>query len=96
MIVRIVRLTFRPEHVEDFLHIFEESKRLIRGSDGCHGVRLMRDVQQHNVFFTVSEWQSEAHLERYRESELFRSTWARTKVLFAAPPVAHSTVDTGF
>ena len=95
MIVRIVRLTFRPEHVEDFLHIFEESKRLIRGSDGCHGVRLMRDLQQQNVFFTISEWQSEDYLERYRKSELFRSTWARTKVLFAEPPLAHSISDTG-
>jgi len=95
MITRLVRLTFIPDKVGEFRAVFEESKHLIRSSQGCHGVRLMRDTEQPHVFFTISEWESAEHLDRYRHSELFRSTWARTKVLFAAPPLAHSTEDTG-
>ena len=95
MITRIVRLTFHPHHVPSFLEIFAQSSALIRASEGCKGVRLMRDTEQLHVFFTISLWESPAHLEQYRQSELFRSTWARTKVLFAAPPMAHSTEDTG-
>jgi quinol monooxygenase YgiN len=95
MLTRIVRLTFAPERVGDFLEIFSSSQDKIRGFDGCHGVRLLRDTIAGNIFFTISEWESEAHLEHYRQSELFRATWARTKVLFSAPPLAHSTIDTG-
>jgi len=94
MITRIVRLTFHPQHVATFLNVFTESRALIRGFDGCHGVRLMRDSDDPNVFFTLSHWESVAHLNRYRHSELFVATWARTKVLFAAPPLAHSLEDT--
>lgn len=32
--------------------------------------------------FTLSHWESEENLEQYRQSELFKSTWAKTKVLF--------------
>lgn len=95
MLTRIVRLTFRPESVADFLSVFEESRALIRAADGCLGVRLMRDVDDPNVFFTLSQWEGAAFLEHYRRSDLFKTTWERTKVLFAAPPLAHSTEDTG-
>lgn len=94
MITRVVRLSFHPQHVEDFAAVFTESRALIRGFEGCKGVRLLRDVGSPTVFFTISKWASEAHLNRYRHSELFRSTWARTKVLFAEPPLAHSLTDT--
>lgn len=96
MLTRIVRLTFQPDRVDDFVAIFEGSEVLIRGFDGCLGVRLMRDTEAGNVFFTISQWESAGHLERYRGSEIFRSTWARTKELFCAPPLAHSTMDTGY
>jgi quinol monooxygenase YgiN len=93
-LTRVVRLTFMPDRVNEFLEIFRDSVALIRSSEGCRGVRLMRDADSPNVFFTISLWESAGHLERYRDSELFRDTWAHTKVLFAAPPLAHSTFDT--
>ncbi len=40
--------------------------------------------------FTYSYWESEAHLNTYRHSDLFRETWAKTKVLFADKPEAWS------
>ena len=30
-------------------------------------------------------------MNQYRDSELFKTTWAKTKVLFAAKPLAFST-----
>lgn len=89
MIKRIVRLTFRPDAVEAFLHdVFEPSKALIRAFPGCRHMELLQQVGQPNVLFTLSLWESEAALEAYRESELFRNTWARTKVGFAEKPEA--------
>lgn len=89
MIKRIVRLTFRPEAVEAFrTEVFEPSKERIRAFPGCRHMELLQQSGQPNVLFTLSIWESAAALEAYRESELFRSTWARTKVGFAEKPEA--------
>jgi quinol monooxygenase YgiN len=90
MIVRIVRMFFQENKVEDFLEIFEQSKQQIRHFEGCTHLELMRDIQNPAVFCTYSHWQSPEHLEKYRQSELFQSTWAKTKVLFQEKPIAFS------
>lgn len=83
MIKRIVKLTFQPARLPDFMAIFEESKDKIRAFEGNLHLELLRDTTQQHVLFTLSHWEDEAALERYRQSELFQKTWARTKVLFA-------------
>ena len=93
MIKRIVELTFQPDRIDDFLAAFNESKSFIRGFPGCHSMELLRCIQPDNVFFTYSIWDDEAALDAYRRSELFRSTWSRTKPLFADSPQAWSTVE---
>ena len=90
MIKRIVKLTFLPEKVTDFLQVFEESKAAIRGFEGCLHVELLQDVLLPNRFFTFSLWESEAALNLYRKSPLFEATWAKTKVLFAEKAEAWS------
>ena len=95
MITRIVKLTFEPQNVDEFQAIFNRSSGLIRAFEGCQGVRLMRDLENTSIFFTITIWESEAHLNRYRKSELFIATWASTKKLFAAPAMAHSIQEVG-
>lgn len=90
MIIRIVKMSFEPEKVGDFLKVFHESAPMIRGFEGCHHLELYRDHENPNVLFTYSFWESGKHLEVYRNSELFNQTWARTKVLFNAKPEAWS------
>jgi len=85
-------LTFQPEMVDDFIQIFEGSKDRIRGFEGCEHLKLFREKSEGTVFFTYSIWQSEEALNNYRHSELFQTTWAATKVLFADKPEAW-TVD---
>lgn len=89
-IVRIVRLSFENDKIPEFLDIFESSKDLIRAFDGCKGLKLYRDHHHINVFYTYSQWASNDHLELYRNSELFKTTWAKTKLLFNTKPVAYS------
>lgn len=76
-------MTFRPEAVPDFLSIFDESKALIRAFDGCQHLELLRGKEDPRMIFTFSQWESEQALDRYRQSELFKTTWNRTKALFA-------------
>jgi quinol monooxygenase YgiN len=91
MLLRTVRMTFRPERVEQFMdEIFYPSAPLIRAFPGCRHLELWRDARFPNILTTFSRWDDPESLEAYRASELFRSTWARTTPLFAASPVAHS------
>lgn len=90
MIVRIVKLTFEQEYINDFITIFNESKELIRNFDGINKLELLRCSTQGNVFFTHSHWESEEALENYRHSELFKITWAKTKPLFSEKAEAWS------
>ena len=90
MITRIVRMHFRPGESEAFLDIFNASKHRIRQFDGCHHLRLFTEAGLPDVFFTYSVWTSVAHLDAYRNSELFETTWAKTKALFARKAKAWS------
>lgn len=84
MIKRVVKMTFHPEKVETFLQdVFEASKSKIRAFPGCQSMELLRDTAAPNILFTLSVWDSEDALNTYRGSELFQSTWAKTKALFA-------------
>ncbi len=90
MIIRIERMTFQEEKVDDFLEIFNSSKNKIRHFEGCLHLELLKDAKQSNVFMTYSYWESENHLNHYRDSELFQKTWAATKALFKEKPIAFS------
>lgn len=90
MLQRIVKMTFRPECVEDFERVFEERRELIGGFEGCAGVVLLRDIDNPNIYFTYSRWKDVASLENYRNSELFNGTWALVKPLFGGKPEAWS------
>jgi len=84
MIKRIVKMTFRSEGQALFVEeVFEQSKARIRAFPGCRYMELLQHTDNPNVLFTLSIWDDEAALERYRQSELFQSTWQKTKALFA-------------
>lgn len=91
MIKRIVKLTFRPEAIPVFLHeVFAPSKDSIRAFPGCRHMELLRATDDPAVLFTLSVWDDPAALETYRQSELFQTTWAKTKALFAEKAEAWS------
>jgi heme-degrading monooxygenase HmoA len=91
MIKRIVKMTFREEGVDVFLHeVFESSKSAIRAFPGCRHMELLRFTDDPRVLFTLSIWDDPEALEAYRRSELFQNTWAKTKALFAEKAEAWS------
>lgn len=90
MFVRLVKMSFEPSKVEEFLSNFERHKSQIRDFEGCEFLELYRDKRDSNVFFTYSFWDTESDLENYRQSELFKKVWSKTKPLFNAAPEAWS------
>jgi quinol monooxygenase YgiN len=90
MLIRIVRMTFEEDKVNDFLKVFDESKEKIRHFPGCRHLELLKDYNQDNVFSTYSYWEDDEALNNYRFSELFKEVWSQTKILFKEKPVAFS------
>jgi len=93
MITRIVKMTFRAEYLTEFIEIFNESATLIASFEGCCSVRLMQDANNENVYFTLSNWQSEDQLNAYRSSLLFKTTWGKIKPMFSDKAQAWSLVE---
>ena len=83
-------MSFADEQVDVFLKNFRENKEKIRAVNGCHLLELLRDKDNPNIFFTYSYWNEQVDLENYRQSDLFKSVWAKTKVLFNKKPQAWS------
>ncbi len=92
MLIRIVKMSFKKDKVVEFLNIFEQSKNKIASVEGIENLQLVRDKNNNSVFFTISKWHDESYLEKYRKSQLFHDTWAKTKVLFNEKPEAWSTI----
>ncbi len=88
MILRLVKLTFHPENTDAFQEFFAEFRNAIRNSEGCLHLEAWRGLDQPNVFFTFSKWETTADLEAYRHSETFKAVWPKTKALFSARPEA--------
>lgn len=87
-------MTLKAGHIMEFVDIFNESAELIDSFEGCLGVKLLMNADNENVYFTLSKWQSENHLNFYRSSGLFKTTWAKVKPLFSEKAEAWSLVDT--
>lgn len=93
MIKRIVKMTFKPEHIEEFKSIFNAKKEFIAAVEGCSHVELLQDVDNPCIFFTYSLWKNTDYIEKYRHSDLFNEVWAKTKVLFNDKPEAYSVIE---
>jgi quinol monooxygenase YgiN len=90
MIKRIVKMSFKPENCEAFKIIFETNWKKIKGFEGCSHVELLQDINNPEIFFTYSIWESETSLNNYRNSDLFKNVWSATKQLFNQKPEAWS------
>ncbi len=87
MVTRIVKMSFKPDRVEEFKQLFEQYKMQIAGAEGCISLRMLQE-RESNIFFTYSEWQGEEYLEQYRRSDLFSKVWSQTKTFFNDKPQA--------
>ena len=90
MLIRIVKMGFDEANIDAFLSNFETNKNNIRSFNGCLFLELYRDKNDPTIFFTYSNWESEQHLENYRQSDIFKHVWAKTKPLFNRLPEAWS------
>lgn len=84
-------MIFREKEIPAFIEIFNSSCSKIRSFDGCCDLTLLQSQDDKRIFFTISIWNSSHDLEKYRSSELFQTTWSKTKILFEEKPEAWTT-----
>lgn len=89
-ITRVVKLTLKPECIGDFCDVFVAHQQQISRFDGCISLQGFQDNKEPNIFFTISQWDSEAHLDNYRFSDFFKTLWTTVKPMFAEKALAHS------
>lgn len=92
MIIRVVKMVFIDDEVENFVALFDHKKETIRSFEGCSHVELWADQERPGLMFTYSHWDSPEALENYRNSDFFRSTWKATKAMFAEKAEAWSLI----
>lgn len=90
MIIRIVRMEFKPEKVTEFRQLFDQYKSRIRQTEGCLKLELHVDKNFPHVLYTYSHWTGEEALNKYRQSPTFEEVWPKTKALFGGKPLAYS------
>lgn len=90
MILRLVKMTFKPEETANFLAYFETVKDDIASMPGIVNLKLYQDESNSNIVFTHSTWLNDRYLEAYRKSEVFGKVWPKTKAMFDDKPMAWS------
>ena len=68
MIKRIVKLEFKKNKTKIFKEFFKENYMKILTHEGCEKLELLEDINTKNIFFTISIWKNEEHLNNYRNS----------------------------
>ena len=90
MLIRIVRMHFKEDGVQEFLTIFNDNKKAIRNFPGCTHLELLKDKNHPTAYTTVSHWNNESDLNAYRDSAIFGKVWTAVKKQFAKQPEAFS------
>lgn len=88
MVVRIVKLTFAENKVEEFKAFFENIKHVVNDFEGCKGMQMLQNMEDPKEFMTYSVWKNEQCLNKYRSSADFGKIWPTIKPWFIAAPQA--------
>ena len=89
-ILRIVRMEFELESIEQFDKMFHEVKHHIEAMPGCQQVLLFTSPNRPAIRTTLSWWSHEDDLNAYRSSKFFGEIWPKTKANFKDDPIAWS------
>ena len=88
---RIVRMTLKNEDaLQAFQNIYAKRNPYKNGVAGCLSVEILRDINESNICYTLSEWETNEALEEYRNSAYFKQTWPMVKALLSKRAEAYS------
>ena len=80
--IRIVVMSFQQGLGIRFRELFDGWKNDIAAFPGCEKLQLVQDINDPDVFMTISSWRHQEDLEAYRSSDLFAKVWPTVKPMF--------------
>ena len=90
MVIRLVELSIQKDKLSIAKNILADVAPKVRNSPGCRHLRILMDLHNPSRITTYSHWNSEADLNAYRTSDVFKNFWTEIKPLFAVPAKAWS------
>ena len=93
MLIRLVRLPASEASLPRLRAVLAEVMPTVRQQRGCTHLELLADHDQPTVLYTLSHWNSDNDLQRYRQSEIFAQVWPRLKAELGDRPSAVSLVS---
>lgn len=90
MVIRLVELSIQKDKLPIAKKLLDDVAPKVRNSPGCTHLRILMDLHKTAHITTYSHWNSEADLNAYRKSDVFKNFWAQIKPLFAVSAKAWS------
>ena len=86
-VIRLIHIEIDPSEVENAVRVWKtECAPLMIGQKGCISEKLLRCKEAHE-FISYSEWDSEADIEAYRNSDAHREIVRHARGLKGAKAV---------
>ncbi|WP_375475687.1 antibiotic biosynthesis monooxygenase family protein [uncultured Jatrophihabitans sp.] len=87
MVLEIADIDVKPGAEDDFVAAYRSARHILAGVSGCQSVRITRGVESPSRFVLLVEWESiEAHVQNFRNTDLFEQWRAAIGPHFASPP----------
>lgn len=90
MIIRVVKLQFKKEDLEEALSKLSGIAPTVRSMEGCQFLEIGVRSRDKGLVVTYSYWDDVDYLNAYRTSEEFKEFWSSIKPLFAEKAEAWS------
>jgi quinol monooxygenase YgiN len=92
LVVATVRVVVPKSKRQEILHVLRSVQSTTEVQSECERCRLYRDTQDDRAFLLVQEWTTQAALDRYLRSDLYRTILAVLETASEAPEIRFDTL----
>jgi quinol monooxygenase YgiN len=92
LVVATVRVVVPKSKRQEIFHVLRSVQSTTEVQSECERCRLYRDAQDDRAFLLVQEWTTQAALDRYLRSDLYRTILAVLETASEAPEIRFDTL----
>ena len=86
MLIVAVKQKIKPEHVQDYVNLFDAMRPTVLQEDGCLEYQLYMDRESADEIFIFERWESQAALDAHIETPHVQNFFARIPELVPTQP----------
>lgn len=96
MITEIAHITIDPDRAAAFEAAVAEAAPHFRAAEGCHGMALVRVLEQEAQYRLLVQWETvDHHMVTFRETEGFQRWRSIAGPFFVEPPIVVHSAEVG-